>query len=75
MIYAELEECINRVENRSRVYSKNITIDSWYLAYSNIGVYKKEFKDKFMLIQLDNIDWKNKFQIFINKYRDNKTII
>ena len=67
MMYAELEECINRVENRNRVYSKNITIDSWHLAYSNISIYKNEFKEQFMLIYNADIDWKSKFQIFINK--------
>lgn len=77
MMYAELEECINRVENRERVYSKNITIDSWYLSYSNLVTYKKEFKDKFILIFNDDIDidWKSKFQIFINKDNHTKTIV
>lgn len=75
MVYAELEECINRVENRNRVYSKNITIDSWHLAYSNISIYKNEFKEQFMLIYNADIDWKSKFQIFINKDTIKKTIV
>lgn len=77
MMYAELEECISRVEHRERVYSKNITIDSWYLAYSNLVTYKKEFKDRFMVVFNDKFDtdWKSKFQIFINEDKNTKTIV
>ncbi len=50
MMYADLEICINRVEARERVYTQNITEDSWYLAYNNIGTYKKEFGLKFKFI-------------------------
>lgn len=77
MMYVELEECINRVENRERVYTKNITIDSWFLSYSNLVTYKQEFKDRFMLAYNDNVntDWKSKFQIFINEDKHKKTIV
>ena len=77
MMYAELEECVKRVENRERVYSQNITIDSWYLSYSNLVTYKKEFKDRFMLVCNDSIDtdWKSKFQIFIKEDKHKKTIV
>jgi hypothetical protein len=77
MVYADLEECINRVEKRERVYNKDITIESWYMAYSNLVTYKKEFKDRFILVFNDNIDmdWKSKFQIFIDKDIDKKTIV
>ena len=77
MMYAELEDCIDRVESRERTYLKNITIDSWYLSYSNLVTYKQEFKNKFILVFNDdiNIDWKSKFEIFINKDKDKKTII
>lgn len=77
MMYAELEECVKRVENRERVYSPNITIDSWHLSYSNLVTYKKEFKDRFMLVCNDSIDtdWKSKFQIFINEDKHKKTIV
>jgi predicted kinase len=60
MLYVDLDTCVNRIENRERVYNQSITEDSWYLAYNNIGTYKKEFGDKFGFIynnnafQLDN---------------------
>lgn len=75
MVYAELETCINRVESRNRVYNKNITIDSWYLAYSNISTYKKEFNGRFMLIYNDDPNWKEKLKVFIYKKRDKKDLI
>jgi dephospho-CoA kinase len=75
MMYAELEECINRVENRNRVYSKNITIDSWYLSYGNISEFKKEFNDRFVLIYNEDINRKEKIDIFINEYNNKKDII
>jgi predicted kinase len=75
MLYADLEECIHRVENRNRVYSKNITVDSWYLAYSNISFYKKEFSERFILIYNDIVDWKTKFEIFMNKDINKKLIV
>jgi cytidylate kinase len=53
MVYADLDMCIARVNNRNRTYNKNVTIDSWYAAYNNIVVYKKTFKNKFLLIQND----------------------
>ena len=56
-------------------YNKNITIDSWHLAYSNISIYKNEFKEQFMLIYNADIDWKSKFQIFINKDTIKKTLV
>jgi predicted kinase len=77
MMYVELDECLKRVESRERVYTKNITIDSWYLSYSNLTLYKKEFGDRFMLAynQHDTVDWKNKFEIFINKDRIKNIIL
>jgi hypothetical protein len=75
MVYAELETCIDRVEGRDRVYNKNITIDSWYLSYSNISTYKQEFNTQFMLIYNDDTDWKEKLKVFIYKKRDKKNII
>jgi len=75
MVYAELETCIERVEGRDRVYSKNITIDSWYLSYSNISIYGKEFNGRFMLIYNDNDNWKDKLKVFIYKKTDKKDII
>ncbi len=77
MMYVELDECLKRVESRERVYSKNITIDSWYLSYGNLSLYKKEFGDRFMLAynQYDGFDWKNKFKIFINKDRIKNIIL
>ena len=55
IIYADLEICIKRVEQRDRVYKQIITEDSWYLSYNNIGTYKKEFGDKFTLIYNNNV--------------------
>jgi adenylate kinase family enzyme len=75
MVYAELDTCIDRVEARNRVYAKNITIDSWYLSYSNISIYNREFKGRFMLIYNDNDNWKDKLKVFIYKKTDKKDII
>ncbi len=75
MVYAELETCINRVESRNRVYSQNITIDSWYLSYSNISIYNREFNSRFMLIYNDDTNWKDKLKVFIYKKTDKKDII
>ena len=50
MLYVDLSICIDRVKSRERVYKQNITEDSWYLSYNNIGTYKKEFGDRFMFI-------------------------
>ena len=75
MVYAELETCIARVEARDRVYGQNITIDSWYLSYSNISIYNREFKSRFMLIYNDDSNWKEKLKVFIYKKTDKKDII
>lgn len=75
MVYAELETCIGRVQDRTRVYGKNVTIDSWYLSYSNISIYSKEFHGRFMLIYNDNDNWKDKLKVFIYKKTDKKDII
>ena len=56
LLYAELDTCISRVENRERVYNQKITEDSWYLCYNNIGTYKKEFGIKFKFIYNDIIN-------------------
>jgi cytidylate kinase len=53
MTYADLDICVERINNRDRTYSKNITIDSWYASYNNIVIYKKTFKNKFLIIQTD----------------------
>ena len=50
MLYVDLDICIHRIENRERIYNQIITEDSWYLAYNNIGTYKKEFGNKFGFI-------------------------
>ena len=55
ILYADLDTCISRVENRERVYKQKITEDSWYLSYNNIGTYKKEFGTKFKFIYNDTI--------------------
>lgn len=75
MVYAELETCIERVEGRDRVYGKNVTIDSWYLSYSNISIYSREFNGRFMLIYNDNDNWKDKLKVFIYKKTDKRDII
>lgn len=76
MVYADLDICINRVENRTRSYHKSLTIDSWYKVYSNIVPFKKEFGNRFMLVYNDEpIDWKSKFEIFINNESRKNTII
>lgn len=75
MLYSDLEICVNRVEGRERVYSPEITITSWYLSYSNLVEYKKQFGNRFLFIYNDRYDWKSKFQIFINEYTHKQTII
>jgi predicted kinase len=75
MVYAELQTCIDRVEGRNRVYNKNITIDSWYLSYGNISEFKKEFNDRFLLIYNEDINRKEKIDVFINEYNNKKDII
>jgi len=57
MLYAELELCIVRVRNRERSYSDTITTNSWHECYKNISNYKMEFKDKFILLNENNIDY------------------
>jgi predicted kinase len=71
MLYVDLDTCVNRIENRERVYNQSITEDSWYLAYNNIGTYKKEFGDKFGFIYNNN-----RFVLddFI-KFKNNKNLI
>lgn len=75
MVYAELDTCLKRVEARERVYKENITIDSWYLSYSNIVTYKREFGDRFMLFYNDEEDSKGKLEVFIYKKTDKKDLI
>lgn len=75
MVYAELETCLKRVEKRNRVYTENITIDSWHLAYTNISVFKKEFKDRFMLLYNEDTNRKEKIKVFINEYNNKKDLI
>jgi dephospho-CoA kinase len=54
MLYASMETCLNRTENRERVYEKNLTIDSWYLSYGNLTDFSREFNEKFVLIFTEN---------------------
>jgi cytidylate kinase len=68
MVYSDLNVCIERVNNRDRTYKKNITIDSWYAAYGNIVIYKKTFKNKFLLIQTDTGE---SMQDYIFKFLNN----
>lgn len=77
MLYADLEDCLNRIELRDRTYDQNITIDSWYLSYSNLTTYKKEFGNRFILVFNEslNFNWKSKFEIFINNNRRKNTIL
>ncbi len=75
MVYADLETCLDRIEVRERTYPHNITIDSWYLSYSNMVGYKKEFGDRFMLFYNDGQDSKDKLEVFIYKKTDKKNII
>jgi dephospho-CoA kinase len=71
IIYADLEICIKRVEQRDRVYKQTITEDSWYLSYNNIGTYKKEFSNKFKFIYDTNNFVLNDFI----KLKNNKNLI
>lgn len=66
ILYADLDTCVNRVENRERVYNQKITEDSWYLSYNNIGTYKKEFGTKFKFIYNDIIDTNVVLNDFLN---------
>lgn len=73
MLYSSLETCIERVEQRERVYEQNLTIDSWYLSYGNISTFKREFNDRFMLIFTENGDiLNNKIDDFIKGIGPNK---
>lgn len=72
MLYAPLELCIERVNNRNRVYNKSITIDSWYLSYGNIVNFKREFSDDFYLIFTgENVDWNEEIPNLIEKKKLN----
>ena len=71
MLYVDLDICINRIENRERVYNRTITEDSWYLSYNNIGTYKKEFGDKFGFIYNNNTFLLDNFI----KFKNNKNLI
>ncbi len=73
MLYSSLETCIERVEQRERVYGQNLTVDSWYLSYGNITTYKREFNDRFVLIFTENNDTlNNKIDDFIMGITPNK---
>jgi predicted kinase len=72
MLYAPLELCIERVNSRNRVYDESITIDSWYLSYSNIVNFKREFSDDFYLVfNGENVDWNQKIPNLIEKKKLN----
>jgi predicted kinase len=72
MLYAPLELCIERVNGRNRVYDESITVDSWYLSYSNIVNFKKEFSDDFYLVfNGENEDWNQKIPNLIEKKKLN----
>ena len=75
MMYADLDVCVNRVENRNRVYNENITKDSWYLAYNNIGTYAKEFGNNFLFICNGNEDYKGKLNTFLETPKVTKIIL
>lgn len=75
MMYSNLDTCISRIENRDRVYKQNITKDSWYLAYNNIGTYKKEFGDKFLFIYNEIETQSNVLNEFIRASKMIKTIL
>jgi dephospho-CoA kinase len=75
MLYADLDTCIDRVENRERVYNKKITEDSWYLSYSNIVIYKKEFGTKFKFIYNDIIDTNMVLNDFLEHTKTIKKIL
>jgi predicted kinase len=72
MLYAPLELCVERVNNRNRVYDESITIDSWYLSYGNIVNFKREFSDDFHLVYNgENVDWTQKIPNLIEKKKLN----
>lgn len=75
MMYSELDICISRIEGRDRVYKQNLTKDSWYLAYNNIGTYKREFGDNFLFIYNDSLNYMNILNEFIKGSRIPKTIL
>jgi predicted kinase len=72
MLYAPLELCVERVNNRNRVYDESITIDSWYLSYGNIVNFKREFSDDFHLVYNgENVDWTQKIPNLVEKKKLN----
>jgi predicted kinase len=75
VMYAELDVCINRVESRERVYKQNITEDSWYLAYNNIGTYMKEFGNNFLFIYGGSMDYRSKLNAFLKNPKVAKIIL
>jgi predicted kinase len=76
MLYADLDICIDRINHRERVYGINITEDSWYLSYDNIGTYKKEFRNNFKFIY-NNVPDSVLFEldIFLNNSKALKIIL
>ena len=75
MMYSDLDVCTKRIESRERIYKENITNDSWYLAYDNIGTYKREFGDNFLFIYNDTSNHLNKLEEFIKAGKVIKTIL
>jgi predicted kinase len=75
MLYVDLNICIDRIENRERVYNQNLTKDSWYLSYNNIGTYKKEFGDKFAFIYNNNSFKLDNFLNSSNKLTHSRSLI
>jgi predicted kinase len=75
VIYADLDTCVARVEGRARVYHKNITEESWYLAYNNIGTYMREFGNNFLFIYDENTDYKVKLKRFLQASTNVKIIL
>ncbi len=75
MMYSDLDVCVKRIEGRDRVYKENLTNDSWYLAYNNMGTYKKEFGDKFVFIYNDVANYVDKIDEFIKGEKMIKTIL
>ena len=75
MMYSELDICVKRIEGRDRIYKENVTNDSWYLAYNNIGTYKKEFGNNFVFIYNDVPTHLNRLDEFIKGDKAIKTIL
>lgn len=61
MTYVSPITALNRNKERSRSLLPNIVIRSWKDANKNIEIYRQEFKDNFMLVDLDPENTKKDF--------------